>query len=106
MRFLRPVLWLVVVLGLIPGGLEMFEDTGHLLVLGHLEEGACADACDDSGCTPGTHACSCCASTRLAAADAQVSVPEAQPSGELERPRAARAARPGFGRRLLRPPTA
>lgn len=106
MRFVRPFFALCLVLGLVPGGVEMFEDAGHLLFVGHLEEGACADACDDSGCTPGSHACPCCPSLRVTAAEQRLTVPGAEPSGELELTAVANVIRPGFARRVPRPPAA
>ena len=102
----RVVLALVLTVGLIPGGGEMFEDVGNLILSGHLEEGSCADACDLSGCTPGSHACTCCSSSRVTAAEQRASVPPPGASGALDLPSAGGSARAGFSRRLPRPPSA
>lgn len=97
---------MAIVLVLIPGGLEMVEDVGHLITLGHLEEGACADACDTSGCTPGSHACPCCPSLRVTVSTGELTVPELGVTRAVPPPPYLGSPREGFTRPQPRPPRA
>lgn len=106
MVFVRLVLLGAFVVGLVPGGLEMFEDVGHLITVGHLEEGDCADACDLSGCTPSSHACPCCGSIHVVLSDERPEVPTFGPRYQRAVPDVDGSPRVGFGRRLPRPPSA
>lgn len=70
-RVLRTLLYMLLLLGLIPGSHELLENLAHLLHDGHLahseahEVAAEAERCApdiEHGCTPLSHRCGCCVS--------------------------------------------
>ncbi|MDP2316314.1 MAG: hypothetical protein Q8P41_25675 [Pseudomonadota bacterium] len=68
-RLLRIFVALVVLFGLFPGGVEIFENLEHVIHDGHLahaedhlEEEQHGAASDEHGCTPMMHTCGCHAS--------------------------------------------
>jgi hypothetical protein len=68
-RFLRLLVALFVLFGLIPGGGEIFENLEHVIhdghlahVEDHLDEADHGAASDEHGCTPMMHTCGCHAS--------------------------------------------
>lgn len=102
----RALLVLSFALAVIPGGIELAEEVVCLAVEGHADEDGCADECAESGCRPGSHACSCCAAVRVAPSEPSASVPSAPPAGEVEWPAREGAERPSFAPAIARPPRA
>lgn len=107
MNLVRRVLVLLsLALGVIPGGIELAGDAAHLALEGHLDDGDCADECDDSGCTPGSHACSCCAALRVAPSVVSTPIASAAEAGVVEWLVREGGERPSFARGVCRPPNA
>lgn len=102
----RALLLLSFALAVIPGGIELAEEAVCLALEGHADEGGCAEECGESGCRPGSHACSCCAVVRVAPSEAPVRIPSAPEAGVLEWPARDGAERPSFARDVSRPPRA
>lgn len=100
------ILAALVVLSLLPGVREAFEQLAHHVSSGHGAHAADhpegAEPSDEDGCAGAMHACHCCRVPALIASsiDAAPSL-ETRPSGGTSVKLAA-----GFGPRLFRPPLA
>lgn len=98
------VLWTAVTL--IPGVGELIEDGVHVVLDGHDDHADGEAPCPEHGCAPTSHHCSCCVSLSILAPMAITEVTVSIASGELSEWAPTGAARPGFARRLPRPPSA
>lgn len=92
---------------LIPGVSELVDDAMHVALDAHATDHVAGEeACPEHGCAPTSHHCSCCTSMSLVAPVPAIVVADSHASGELTVHDLPGAERPGFARRLPRPPSA
>lgn len=92
---------------LVPGVSEFIEDAVHVAIDSHASDHVEGEEpCPEHGCAPTSHHCGCCTSMSLAASASANVVAECRASGELVVHGLPGVERPGFERRLPRPPSA